>query len=50
MMVRIPSTSTQQLLIMEFKDIVLGYLIGITASIIVTLFYIILKKNLTDKK
>jgi hypothetical protein len=34
---------------METKDIVLGYLIGIIASIIVTMFYIILKKHLTDK-
>jgi hypothetical protein len=34
----------------SIKDIVLGYLIGITASIIVTLVYIILKKHLTDKK
>jgi hypothetical protein len=32
------------------EDIVLLYLIGIIASIIVTLFYIILKKYLTDEK
>jgi hypothetical protein len=30
------------------KDIVLGYLIGIIASIIVTLFYIILKNKNKD--
>jgi hypothetical protein len=32
------------------KDIILIYLIGIIASIIITLFYIILKKHLTDEK
>ena len=34
----------------SIKDIVLGYLIVIIVSIIVTLFYIIIKKQLTDKK